>query len=300
MLVFSDAHPRKPDANFGQLTPADSPMKNHFLVAALLMSPAVPALAQLPPGLLPAGLDAYQTYEKAQGQRAFAIAPGGAWGWHAGADSPDLAEDQAISACRASTRQKCVLFARNEQVIFNAKAWPSLWGPYATATMAAKAPGGIEPGQRMADIGFRDAQGKPSSLSALKGKVVVLHFWGSWCPPCRKEMPELARLNKRLGDRRDIVFVLLQVREPFATARHWAQSQQLDLPLADSGSRGESDANLHLATDAPLPDREIARSFPTSYVLDKHGLVIFSHVGPVHDWPQYEAFLRDAAQNSGK
>jgi thiol-disulfide isomerase/thioredoxin len=275
-------------------------MKNHFLVVALMMLPAAPALSQLPPGLATAGLEAYHAYTNASGQRAFAIAPGGAWGWQAGADSPDLAEDQAISACRASTRQKCVLYARNEQVVFNATAWPSLWGPYANATLAAKAPGGTEPGQRLADIGFHDAHGKSASLSALKGKVVVVHFWGSWCPPCRKEMPELAGLYKRLGDRRDIVFILLQVREPFATARRWAQSQQLDLPLADSGSRGESDANLHLANNALLPDREIARSFPTSYVLDKHGLVIFSHVGPVHDWPQYEAFLRDAARNSGK
>ena len=275
-------------------------MKIRFLAFALMMLPAAPALSQLPPGLTTTGIEAYRAYEKAPGQRAFAIAPGGAWGWQGGADSPDLAEDQAISACRASTRQKCVLYARNEQVVFNATAWPGLWGPYANATMAAKAPGGIEPGQRMADIGFHDAQGKSASLSALKGKVVLLHFWGSWCPPCRKEMPELAGLYKRLGDRRDIVFVLLQVREPLATARRWAQSQQLDLPIADSGSRGESDTNLHLANDTLLPDREIARSFPTSYVLDKHGLVIFSHVGPVHDWPQYEAFLRDAARNSGK
>ena len=275
-------------------------MRNHSLAVALMTLQAAPALSQLPPGLATAGLEAYQAYKNAPEQRAFAIAPGGAWGWQGGADSPDLAEDQAISACRANTRQKCVLYARNEKVIFNATAWPGLWGPYANATLAAKAPGGIEPGQRMADIGFRDAQGKSARLSALKGKVVILHFWGSWCPPCRKEMPELASLYKRLGDRRDIVFILLQVREPIATARRWAQSQQLDLPLADSGSRGESDANLHLANDAPLPDREIARSFPTSYVLDKHGLVIFSHVGPVHDWPQYEAFLRDAARNSGK
>ncbi|MGB9495209.1 MAG: redoxin domain-containing protein [Azonexus sp.] len=275
-------------------------MRNHLFAVALMTLQAAPALSQQPPGLAAAGLEAYQAYKNAPEQRAFAIAPGGTWGWQGGADSPDLAEDQAISACRANTRQKCVLYARNEKVIFNATAWPGLWGPYANVTLAAKAPGGIEPGQRMADLGFRDANGKSARLSALKGKVVILHFWGSWCPPCRKEMPELASLYKRLADRRDVVFILLQVREPIETARLWAQSRQIDLPLADSGSRGESDANLHLANDAPLPDREVARSFPTSYVLDKHGLVIFSHVGPVHNWLQYETFLRDAARNSGK
>ncbi|MGV0975147.1 MAG: TlpA family protein disulfide reductase [Azonexus sp.] len=275
-------------------------MKSHLLSAALMMLPVAQAPAQQLPGVPVAGQEAYQAYEKAQEQRAFAIAPGGAWGWHADADSPDIAEDKAISACKSNTHQKCVLYARNNQVVFNAKSWPGLWGPYATTAVAAKAPGGTEPGQRMADIGFRDAQGKPAKLSGLKGKVVILHFWGSWCPPCRKEMPDLVKLHKALKEQRDIVFVLLQIREPFETSRRWAQSQHLELPLADSGSHGESDANLYLANNKLLPDREIARSFPTSYVLDKHGLVIFSHIGPVHDWPQYEAFLKDAAKYSGK
>ena len=275
-------------------------MKKPLLSAILMSLLAAPTLAENRPNLSAAGLEAYQIYEKSADQRAFAIAPGGAWGWHAGADSLDLAEDMAISTCKANTRQKCVLFAQNSQVVFNVKAWPQLWGPYLPAVEAAKAATGIEPGQRMADLVFLDAQGKAAKLSGLKGKVVILHFWGSWCPPCRKEMPELAKLYKTLSDRRDIVFVLLQIREPFATAQHWAQSQQLALPLSDSGSRGDTDANLHLANNTLLPDRTIARSFPTSYVLDKQGLVVFSHVGPVHDWPQYEAFLRDVAKYSGK
>lgn len=270
------------------------------LPAALLLPLAGATLADALPGMPPAGVEAFQAYQQAAEQRAFAIAPGGAWGWHAGADSEDVAEDQALSACRSNTQQKCVLYARNRQVVFNAKAWSSLWGPYATAPQAAQAASGTQPGQRMADLTFRDQHGKPARLSGLRGKVVVLHFWGSWCPPCRREMPALAALRKKLADRADIAFVLLQVREPFAIAERWAQGQRLELPLADSGSQGEGDANFRLASGALLPDREIARSFPTSYVLDKHGVVIFSHVGPVHDWAHYEAFLRDAAAHSGK
>lgn len=275
-------------------------MKNRFAAAISLALLASPSHAQSLPSLPPAGKLAFQEYAKAETHRAFAIAPGGAWGWDAGADSPDQAEDKAISACQSRTRQKCVLYARNEQVVFNAKTWPLLWGPYASTAQAARAANGIEPGQRMFDLSYRDASGKTTRLSSLKGKVIVLHFWGSWCPPCRKEMPELAKLHEGLAGQRDIAFVLLQVREPFATARHWVWKQGLALPLADSGSSDESDAVLHLANNVPIPDREIARSFPTSYVLDKQGLVIFSHIGPVHDWPQYEAFLRDAARSSGK
>lgn len=275
-------------------------MKTCCLTASLLGLLASPAFAQGLPGLPLAGNQAFQRYQKADGQRAFAIAPGGSWGWHAGADSADVAEDKALAACQSSTRQKCVLYARNGEVVFNARAWPGLWGPYATAAAAARAAPGVEPGQRLADLAFRDAQGRSTRLSALRGKVVVLHFWGSWCPPCRKEMPELAGLRQALGERRDIAFVLLQARESFATAQRWARNQQLALPLADSGSTGEDDTDFRLANGGRLADRLLARSFPTTYVLDKHGLVIFSHVGPLHDWRGYEAFLRHAARHSGK
>lgn len=275
-------------------------MKTCCLTASLLGLLASPAFAQDLPGLPLPGNQAFQLYQKADGQRAFAIAPGGSWGWHAGADSADVAEDKALAACASSTRQKCVLYARNGEVVFNASVWPGLWGPYATAAAAAHAAPGIEPGQRLADLAFRDAQGRSTKLSALRGKVVVLHFWGSWCPPCRKEMPELAGLRQGLGERRDIAFVLLQAREPFATAQRWARNQQLALPLADSGSTGEDDTDFRLANGGRLADRLLARSFPTTYVLDKHGLVIFSHVGPLHDWRGYEAFLRHAARHSGK
>lgn len=276
-------------------------MSKTWVMAALIsvsVSPVWPSSDI--PGLPPAGQAAYREFHRAPTHRAFAIAPGGAWGWQSGADSSDQAEERSIEACQANTRQKCVLYASDERVVFDGKSWPHLWGPYAVATNAAKVAAGRELGQRFHDIAYRNAQGASLKLASLRGKVVLVHFWGSWCPPCRQEMPELEKLYKALAERRDIVFLFLQVREPFATARRWAGDQRLELPLADSGSGGESDALLHLAGGGTIPDREIARSFPTTYVLDKHGLVIFSHVGPVHDWRQYAPFLRDAANRSGK
>lgn len=272
----------------------------HLPVLLALPFLLLPARADTPPGLPPAGIEAYQDYLRATQHKAFAIAPGGAWGWHAAADSPDLAEERAIEACQTSPRQKCVLYASNEQRVFDSKAWPRLWGPYAGASVADKATIGHQPGQRFPDIAYRMVQGAPGSLGKLNGKVVLVHFWGSWCSPCRREMPELASLHKTLAKQRDIAFVFLQVREPFVAASRWAAERKLELPLADSGSVGEGDAMFHLADGKSIADREIATSFPTTYVLDKRGLVIFSHVGPLHDWPQYAAFLRDAAARSGK
>jgi thiol-disulfide isomerase/thioredoxin len=257
-------------------------------------------LADEPPGLPPSGVQAYHEYLQAQNHRAFVVAPGGVWAWRAAADSPDQAEDGALADCRANTRQKCVLYASDEQKTFDARRWPSLWGPYASAAEASRAKGGLALGQAFPDLAYRDGQGRPGQIGKLKGKVVVVHFWGSWCPPCRKEMPELAQLRKKLADRRDVYFLFLQMREPYATASQWVKQQGLDIELADSESRGEDDEYLHLADHSLLADRQIARSFPTTYVLDKRGLVVFSRLGPLYDWAGYEAFLRHAAVNSGK
>ncbi len=268
-------------------------------IALLVLSPGL-ALADSLPGLPPAGQQAYGDFQRAPNHRAFAIAPGGAWAWHASADSTDVADEAAINECQANTAQKCVLYASDDHVVFNSRRWPELWGPYADRAAAARAKRGKRPGERLANLAFVDAQGKPSSIDQLLGKIIVVHLWGSWCSPCRKEMPELASLHKALAGQKDIAFVFLQMREPYATAKEWLKKQHLDLPLADSGSRDENDEQLRLNDNTQLVDREIARTFPTTYVLDKRGLIIFSHAGAVYDWPQYKAFLLHAARHSGK
>ncbi|MDO8930864.1 MAG: hypothetical protein Q7U97_00580, partial [Rhodocyclaceae bacterium] len=103
-----------------------------------------------------------------------------------------------------------------------------------------------------------------------------------------------------LKGRPDIAFTLLQVREKFAVAKLWADAQGIRLPLHDSGAIGDTDARLRLADGTTLGDRAIAASFPTTYVIDKRGIVVFAHVGPVHDWGQYRDFLLDAAKRSGR
>lgn len=53
--------------------------------------------------------------------------------------------------------------------------------------------------EKLADYAFADPEGKPVSLSAFKGKTVLLNVWATWCVPCRAEMPELDRLQAELG-----------------------------------------------------------------------------------------------------
>ncbi len=268
--------------------------------ASLALLVAAAAWAETPPQLGTQGRSDYAAYLAARGHRAFAIAPGGAWGWKAEAATRGDAEEAALSACRDNTPQKCVLYSVDGQTAFDAKAWPRLWGPYAGAAAAQRAAVGHGLGERFPDLAFAAADGRKLTVSGLRGKVVVLHFWGSWCGPCRREMPELQQLHESLEDRGDVVFVPLQVRENFATSLQWTGAQKLRLPFYDSGSTGGSDAALHTADGRRIGDRDIAMSFPTTYVLDRRGIVIFSHVGPVADWREYRGFLVDAAQRSGR
>jgi thiol-disulfide isomerase/thioredoxin len=229
-----------------------------------------------------------------------ALAGCGAWSWKGGESTAESAEQGALKACRDGNGQACILYAVDDEVVFDDTVWSGLWGPYLNRAQASRAPTGLNRRERFYNLSFRNAAGKPMTLSSLRGKVVLLHFWGSWCSPCRQEMPELQQLQRALGESPDIRMVLLQVREDFATARKWARQQHLELPLYDSGAGKHANGMLRMAEGKPVHDRYIAEVFPTTYILDKHGIVVFSNAGPVSHWLQYLPLLRDAAARSGK
>ncbi len=269
------------------------------LIAGLALSspPAIAAAgtdkATAVPHLGARGQAGYRDFLAAEPHRAFAIAPGGGWGWSQDAASPDAALEQALAACQQHTRQRCVPYALNADKIFDARAWPRLWRPYATAAEARRASVGTERGQRFPDLLLTAPDGKPLKLSELRGKVVVLHFWATWCPTCRVELPQFETLRRGFAGRRDIVFLFTQAREPAEVSRQWLKQQGLGLVLHDSGARGSRDERFRLADGQTLADRQVAAVFPATYVLDRHGVVVFGMKGSAEDWGEYVPFLKD-------
>jgi thiol-disulfide isomerase/thioredoxin len=247
-----------------------------------------------------AGQDGYRNFLAADKHRAFAIAPGGAWSWKGGEASAKSASATALQSCQNDSDLSCVLYALDDKVVFDTRVWARLWGPYLNHAEAGAVLTGLNRGQRFYNLTFKNAAGKSISLSDLQGKVVLLHFWGSWCPPCRSEIPELQKLYQALGAASDVQLVLLQVQEDFDVSRQWARQQHLILPLFDSGVKSKAMGSLTLADGKQINDRDIAPAFPTTYILDKHGVVVFSNIGPVARWPQYLPQLRDVAARSGK
>ncbi|MFZ1538669.1 MAG: redoxin family protein [Chromatiaceae bacterium] len=275
-------------------------------LAAILFAFSGPGLAatltdiDAIPHLDERGRDGYRRFLATLPPRAFAIAPGGAWGFSTETSSADLAEQEALANCQAQTRQSCQIYAADETVVFNQDLWERSWGPYLDANEAARATIGTDKGEQFYDLAFHTAEAQPIKLSDLRGQVVVLHFWGSWCAPCLRELPDLARLANLLEAEQGVRFVLLQVREDFVSARAWADRVVPGLPLYDSGTRTDADSNLVLANGQHIADRLFAKVFPTTYILDRHGIVVFAHVGPVTHWEEYRPFLLDAAAHSGR
>lgn len=239
----------------------------------------------------------FAEYLTAETHRAYAIAPGGAWAWRAGFASPAQAAEAALAGCQEHSDQRCTLYAVDTDVVLDREVWPTLWRPYPTAAQAAQAPTGRRRGERFPDLQLNGPDARPLALSALRGQVVVLHLWGTWCPTCVHELPQLERLTQRLADQPAVAFVFTQVREPYAAARDWLARHDLDLPLYDSGSLPESD-RLHLRDGTALLDRAVAPVFPATYVLDRHGVVVFALHGSPDDWSEYDAFIRDLAAHS--
>ena len=270
-----------------------------WMTAALVLPPAAGAQDRVPQ-LAERGQQEFRRFLAADPHRAFAIAPGGAWAWTADAETPEAAARSALERCEKHTPYRCVIYQVDQRLTFDAREWHTLWRPYAGASQALSAAVGQKRGERFPDLAFRDGAWRATNLSAWRGSVVVLHFWGAWCAPCRREMPDMQKAAARLAERADIAFVLLQVREPFSASRAWARDRGIELPLFDSGARDALDDHLRTRDRGVLRDREIARQFPTTYVLDKHGIVVFSHVGPIERWSEYEPFLRDVAERSGR
>ncbi len=90
--------------------------------------------------------------------------------------------------------------------------------------------------RRQADFTLSDLQGRKWTLQSLRGKVVLVNFWATWCPPCRKEIPDLEALYKRFKGRG--LVVLGVSAEPASPVQAFARQERISYPvLLDPGRK---------------------------------------------------------------
>jgi cytochrome c biogenesis protein CcmG, thiol:disulfide interchange protein DsbE len=123
--------------------------------------------------------------------------------------------------------------------------------------------------------------GAAIDLGALRGQVVVLNFWASWCRACSDEHPALAQVWRRYRDR-GVVLVGADFEDTERGAIEYARSRRIGWPLVtDPGSRAAIAFGVF--------------GVPETYVIDADGTVVAKHVGPVpYEWlvHRVEAALR--------
>src|SRR6056297_2165956 len=78
---------------------------------------------------------------------------------------------------------------------------------YSNLPPAPAAAGDVAP-----DFTLEDTKGNRVSLSALRGKVILVNFWATWCPPCKEEMPSMEKLNQIMADE-DFVMLAINAEE---------------------------------------------------------------------------------------
>ncbi len=126
---------------------------------------------------------------------------------------------------------------------------------------------GYSEGHSVTDMqaSFKNINGETVSLKDLKGKVVVMNFWATWCPPCIKELPSLQKLSKELAGEKDIVFMAIEVDQDIDKAAKFMAKNKYTLPL--------------YTLDSPLPAELASESIPVTIVLAKNGDIVGKHVG---------------------
>src|SRR5438105_3157008 len=124
-------------------------------------------------------------------------------------------------------------------------------------------------GQPPPALQLADLAGNAVDLSALKGEVVLVNFWATWCEPCRDEMPSLNRLARRMADR-NLVVLTVDVGEAPERIRRFLTQAGIELPVL-------------LDRDSSTSRAWQARGYPTSYVVGPDGRIRYYYVGAL-DW----------------
>ena len=123
------------------------------------------------------------------------------------------------------------------------------------------------------DFNLKDMNGKTVSLSALKGKVVLLNFFATWCPPCRAEMPAFNKLSRALKQR-GLEVVAVSSDRSINDLKDFLEKNKLDFPVLFDADRAAT-------------KQYRVFSMPTTFLINKNGLIVEKFYGE-YDWTEPE------------
>jgi thiol-disulfide isomerase/thioredoxin len=120
--------------------------------------------------------------------------------------------------------------------------------------------------------------GEIISTAEWHGKVVLVNFWATWCPPCREEIPALIHLQDQYKDRLQIIGISMDDEDDADNVAKFAKQAGINYPIV-------------MASHEMIAEYGGVPALPTSFVVNRDGGVVQKHVG-LHDPAEYEAEVR--------
>ncbi len=119
---------------------------------------------------------------------------------------------------------------------------------------------------RHLQVSFKDYRGMSLSLEELKGRVVFLNFWATWCPPCIAEMESIDQLYRQYKNDPSVIFLMVDVDGDMARSQEFMNKRGYELKAwAPAGA---------------IPEELFGGSLPTTIILDRTGAKVMEHIGP--------------------
>lgn len=168
----------------------------------------------------------------------------------------------------------------------------ALLSPWAATSAAARQPPRfagpssqfiqIDPPEDVGSLVITDLAGKTGRLSTYRGKAVLLNFWASWCPPCRRELPILRRLQAKAA-REPFVVVPVSLDKSVAIVRTYLDR----LGLADLATFIDAEGTVASGPKSAKPTPFPLYGMPMTYLLDREARSVGYLVGEA-DWTSPE------------
>ena len=125
------------------------------------------------------------------------------------------------------------------------------------------------------EVSLSDPSGKTSTLSELKGSVVFINFWATWCPPCIEEMPSIQNLYNGFKDKKEFRMVTILYKDDYEKAMAYLKQNNYTVPVLID--REGKSAKAYGVTGVP-----------ETYIVDKQGVLREKVIGPA-DWNSTQA-----------
>ena len=126
------------------------------------------------------------------------------------------------------------------------------------------APGGVPAGEPAPVFALKDLDGNEVNLTDQRGKVVLINFWATWCPPCREELPHIQRFHEQYRDKGLVVLAISTDRDK-EKVRPFMEKHGYTFPV--------------LFADGKVASAYKVRGIPVVYLIDREGAVQLCKVG---------------------